>query len=407
MSVEEAIPEEFEGVVLSDPSYFRIFFAAVAPVGELQYKDQTTENGPFDATFTRLTEATYRTGHLNASVTQDGYVALLAQDAQSGNLTYIHESRDENATNRFAGAVDLGRPDSVDDLVDTALINGLTGRQNVFLTSAAAGNAIWWKYQNPNRIVQETISVVPPGTETPIEITVPVEVPPDKPWSDWQQIPGGICTLTPVQNADGRIILTGINAEGVPYLNIQTSDRPSLPEHWQGWQDISGGLTGFQQLAACIDGNALVHLFASIGSKIYLKVQTHVSSDTFTDWGLFASFSEPVHSMTVGVSANDGLYLAAQVGSGADSPVYGAYQTGGADNNWSSPRIIAHVANDSTLVLQPNANTNLSMFALEESSGNASYLNQLSLHCWSAVWQPLGGALASIALTQDITPNPD
>jgi len=407
MSVEEAFPEEFEGVVVSDPSYFRIFFAAVAPGGELQYKDQTTENGPFDAAFTRLTDATYQPGQLNASVTQDGFVALLVQDAQSGNLTYIHENRDANAPHRFAGAVDLGKPEGVSELVDTALINGLTGRQNVFLTSAAAGNAIWWKYQNPNRIIQETITVVPPGTETPVEITVPVEVPPSKPWSDWQQIPGGLCTLSPVQNADGRIILTGINGAGVPYLNFQTSDRPSVPEGWKGWQDISGGLTGFQQLVGCIDGNALVHLFARIGNKIYMKVQQEVSSEAFTDWGLFASFADPVHSMTAAISSNDGLYLAAQVGSGAGSPVYGAYQTGGGDYNWSALRIIAHVANDSTLVLQPNANTKLGLFALEQGTGNASYLTQLSLDFWSAVWQPLGGPLSSIGLTQDITPNPD
>ncbi|KZM49023.1 hypothetical protein [Labrenzia sp. OB1] len=407
MSVEEAVPEYFEGNVQASPSYFRIFVAGISPDGELEYKDQKSENGPFYNYFTRLTQSKYTTDHLDASVTQEGYVALLAQDAQSNDLVYIHESRLPDPPERFADALVLGKPDGVTGFADTALINGLTGRQNVFATSSAAGNTLWWKFQNVNRIIEETVTVVPPGTETPIEITVPVEVPPEKPWSEWQQIPGTLATLSPVQNADGRIIMFGMDSEAVPYMNFQSSDRPFVPEGWEGWQDIRGGLTGFEQLVGCVDGNALVHLFARIGSSIYMKVQKEVSSNTFSEWALFASFSAPVHTMTVAVSSNDGLYLAAQVGSGPNIPVYGSYQTGGSDDNWSAPRIIAHVMSDSTLILQPNADETLSLFALESSSGNTFYLNQLSLDLWSAVWRSLGeNPLSVIALTQDITPNP-
>jgi len=405
MSVEETAPEEFEGNVTADPSYFRVFFAATTPAGALEYKDQTQEDGGFAADFTQLTPTVYKPAPLNASVTQEGYVALLAADSASGNLTYIRESRNEDAPQRFADPVDLGKPDGVPDFLDTVLINGVTGRQNVFVTSSAAGNAIWWKFQNVNTIRKETVTVVPPGTDTPVEITVPIEVPPSQPWADWQQLPGGLCSITATQNADGRIILAGINADSVPYLNMQSSDRPLLPEGWLGWQDIADGLTGFEQLVCGLDGNALVHIFARIGSKIYMKSQTEVSANTFSGWSLFASFDAPVQTMTVSVSSNNGLYLAAQVGSGADSPVYAKYQTGGGDNNWSAAQIIAHVANDSALVLQPNADTSLSLFALETGTGNAAYLTQHTLAHWSANWEPLGGPLAAIALTQDITPN--
>ncbi|WP_269580824.1 hypothetical protein [Roseibium sp. Sym1] len=406
MSAEDTIPEEFEGVVTTAPSFFRIFFAAITPGGALEYKEQTQENGGYAADFTQLTQTTFKPAPLNASSTQEGYVALLAADGTTGNLTYIRESRNEDAPERFAPPQDLGKPDGVPDFLDTVLINGVTGRQNVFVTSSAAGNAIWWKFQNVNTVKKETVTVVPPGTETPVEITVPVEVPPSQPWADWQQLPGGLCSITACQNADGRIILAGINADSVPYMNMQSSDRPLLPEGWLGWKDIAGGLSGFEQLVCGIDGNALVHVFARIGSKIYIMSQTEVGAYDFTGWALFASFDAPVQTMTVSVSSNDGLYLAAQVGSGADSPVYAKYQTGGADNNWSAPQIIAHVANDSALVLQPNADTTLSLFALETGTGDAAVLNQISLAHWSAAWTPLGGPLAAIALTQDVTPNP-
>ncbi len=405
MSVEEAVPEEFAGNVTADPVYFRIFFAAVTPDGALEYKDQTSENGAFSASFTQLTNASFATERLNASVTQEGYVALLAQDSGSGNLAYIRENRDENAPQRFADPLDLGKPAGVPSFNDTLLINGVTGRQNIFVTSSAPDNAIWWRFQNNNTVQMETIKVVPPGTTTPIEVTVPVEIPPGQPWADWQQMAGALRSLAATQNADGRIILTGINSDGVPYLNFQSTDRPLLPEGWEGWKDISGGLTGFEQLVLCIDGNALVHIFARIGNKIYMKAQDEVSSLDFSDWALFATFDAPVGSMAASNSSNGGIYLVALTLSGSDSPVFASYQTSSVETSWTAPRVIAHADGGSTLKLQPNANTLLSLFALDPVSNTASYLPQISLDHWSATWTSLGGPLSVSALTRDVTPN--
>ena len=86
MSVEDAAPEEFEGNVTTSPSYFRIFFAATTPGGVLEFKDQTQENGGFAADFTQLTQESFKPAPLNASITQDGYVSVMAADASSGEL---------------------------------------------------------------------------------------------------------------------------------------------------------------------------------------------------------------------------------------------------------------------------------------------------------------------------------
>ncbi|MEL0436398.1 hypothetical protein [Phycobacter sp. K97] len=407
MSVEDATPEDFAGLEQPEPSYFRIFFGVITQEGELFYKDQTDENGPFAPDFTVYPWLKYQKGLLDASVTQGGYVSLLAAASNDdGNLVYIQEDSSETATERFDEPVDLGKPDGIQGYLDTLLVHGLSNLHNVFLTSSGPDNSVWWKYQNPNTITEETVTVVPPGTNTPIEVTAPVEVPPSQPWSDWQQLPGSLCSLTGTQNADGRIILLGVNADGVPYMNVQTSDRPLLPEHWQGWEDISGTLTGFEQLACGIGLNGLVHIFARIGSRIYMRVQQQVSAETFSDWALFASFTEPVQTMALSVGANDGLYLVAQVGSGAGSPVYSRYQMQGMTDQWSALQIIAHVAGDSVLMLQPNADTNLSLFALNRATGDASYLTQQSLAHWSASWVPLGTDISAITVTQDITVNP-
>lgn len=397
---------ETPGPVSNQPNYFRIFFAAVSPTGTLEYKDQTSENGGYLENPTSLAQVSFASNHLNASVTQEGYVSLLATQVSDGQPIYIRERRNEQTGERFAEPQELGLPSGVSQCLDTLLINGVTGRQNVFLTSASADNAIWWKHQNPNTVSEETITVTPPGTDTPIEVTVPVEHPPAQIWSDWQQLPGALQSLAATQNGDNRIVLVGVNASGSAYLTLQSSDRPSVVEGWEEWQDISGGLSGFEQLICGIDGASIVHVFARIGMSIYMKVQTQVGSSSFSDWVLFASFADVVQAMAVDVSSNCGLYLVALVGSGSIGTIYAKYQTDAGGPIWSVPQAIAQVASDSTLTLQANADTTLTLFALDNGDNSAAYLTQQSLAHWSAVWTSLGGPYASIATTEDITPNP-
>ncbi|WP_420004420.1 hypothetical protein [Arenibacterium sp. LLYu02] len=388
------------------PSDTRIFFSGITADGGLDYIDQSDENGAFNSAATRLSALPFQPQHLNLSLTQDGYLGILAIDAARGTPTFIHENREASAPTRFSAPLDLGLPSGVSTCLDTALVNGVTGRLSVFLTSAASDNAIWWRYQNPNTITEETLTVVPPGTETPVEITVPVQQPPEQLWGDWQQLPGALCQITTTQNGDNRIVLAGINAAGSAYLTLQSSERPLLPEGWLAWQDISGGLSGFEQLLCATDGAALVHIFARIGTSIYMRVQTGVGSNSFSDWVLFAAFPDAVGDMAVALSSVGGLYLVAQVGSGPGFAVYAKYQLGCGGADWSTPQVIAQLTGDSTLALQANANTALSLFALDKATGVASTLTQHSLAHWNIAWTTLTGSYATIATAQDVTPSP-
>ncbi len=388
------------------PSYTRIFFAGITGDGALDYIDQSGENGGFNSAPTRLSTLTFQPQHLNISLTQDGYLGVLAINAAGGTPTYIHENREASASTRFSAPLDLGLPSGVSTCLDTAMVNGVTGRLNVFLTSGDADNAIWWRFQNPNTVTEETLTVVPPGTETPVEITVPVEQPPTQLWGDWLQLPGALCQITTTQTGDNRILLAGINVAGSAYLTLQSSERPLVPEGWLAWQDISGGLTGFEQLLCATDGTALVHIFARIGTSIYMRVQDSVGSPSFSDWVLFATFPDAVGDMAVALSSVGGLYLVAQVGSGPGCPVYAKYQLGQGGPEWSTPQVIAQLSGDSTLALQANANTALSLFALDLGTGAASTLTQQSLAHWGIAWSGLAGSYATIAVKQDVTPNP-
>ncbi|WP_019962359.1 hypothetical protein [Woodsholea maritima] len=384
--------------------YFRSFLAAINEQNQLVHKEQVTENGPFEDSFTTLSGATYHANTLQASITGEGYVAILAQGQSDNNLYYICESASAG-TQRFNGPVNLGHPDGVTDFTSTVMLRGFTGLPNVFVTDATGSQSIWWKYANTYTIKKETVTVTPPGTDEPIEVTAEEQVPPAQAWSDWQEIPGSLAQLTAGNNADGRIILAGINGDQVPYINIQTQRDPLLKPEWQGWQDIAEGLSGFEQLVVAIDGFALVHIFARIGKCLYKKVQTQVNKDEFSPWVLFASFPDTLYTFTVGVNADNGLYVVAQVGSGAQSPLYGWHQNG-ANNVWSTPSVIAHVPGDGSLSLEPQADLTLNLYSYDQAGHSASFINQTQPDHWSPSWSALGSGLASIAVTHDITPNP-
>ncbi|WP_350334598.1 hypothetical protein [Coralliovum pocilloporae] len=405
MSVETTTPEDVEGKLDLPPSYYRIFIAAIAADGKLVYLDQDSEDGPFTGTFTQLTDKSYDHAPLQAGLSMDGYVTILAQQTGTQHLIYIRESNDEANTNRFDQPVDLGLPPSVAAFQDTKLIRGLNGLDNIFGTAATTDNSIWWKFKNPYTIKTETEQVTPPGSDTPIEVTVQVPVPPAQPWSDWIQIPGGLKSITAVNNADGRLIIGGLNSGKIPYINFQNSDDPFTVEGWKGWEDISGVIGQFEQIELAIDGNALVHIFGRIGTNIYMKAQKEVGKDDFTGWVLFAAFDEIIYTFDVDACSNDGLYITAQVGSGSGSPIYGWHQADPNLRTWTAPQIITFAQSDAQLVLEPNANTKLSLFALNTGSQMLDYTDQLLPDYWQAGWKRIGQGITSIAITHDITPN--
>ncbi|WP_029041122.1 hypothetical protein [Cucumibacter marinus] len=400
-AVEETMPETSFLDTLKT-SYFRLFVATIDTKGDLAYKDQASENGPFAADFTTLA-TNFDLGPLAASTTMDGYVSVIAQQNDTQDILYYAESPSGGET-RFADPVNLGMPAPVSAFQAAAAARGLDGLPNVFGVSDN-DQSIWWRYQNTYTVGTETMEVIPPGTDTPISVTANVPQPPTEAWSDWVQIPGNLETVSSTNNADGRLVLVGLNADKVPYMNFQSGKDPFDPEQWKGWTDISGGLSGFNKITIAFDGNDFVYIFASIGSKIYMMAQTRTGADVFTGWVLLASFADTVSEFAVGLGANSGLYVAAQVGTGTDAPIYGMRQTQSDPAIWGAPTIIAHLTGAHTLDLHPQANRQLVLFALDVDSHDLRCIGQVLPDHWDANWTVLGSGIASFAVTTDITPN--
>ncbi len=407
---EELVKEDDAPVVPNaSPAYYRIFVASILNDGWLVYTDQVSENGPFSGNATVLSDRKFTGQGLSASTTIDGYVSLVAQAQGSHELIYFAERKLGEEGKRFAEEIDLGKPAGMSSASTALLCMGLNGLANVFALDSGSAGAVWWKYHNPPGTETRTETVTPPGTDTPIEVTVEVRVPPTKPWSDWVDLAGGLKQVTATNNADGRLILAGLNASGGPFLNMQTSDNPSTAEHWTGWRSlVDGSVVSFDQLEMAMDANALVHIFARHGSRIYMKVQTEVSSESFTDWVLFAVFDHPIQTIAVANNDDGGLYVAAHVGEGMESPIYSTHQIDNSTRHWTAPRIATFMREPGPVDIElfPNADTELSMFVLNTRSHDLNYTRQSADGFWLSGWKPVGEKLASFSVTQDVTPNP-
>ena len=182
--------------------------AIMASSSQLVYRAQTKPNGPWEANWTPI-DTTQTYGVMASGTTGDGRVAVVAQPSNPTALFYIDEKAN-SAVQAWNAPVNLGKPAGINAFANLAMALDADARLEVFGTDTNGG--IWWKYQNPDRIVQKTITVTPPGTTTPITVTVDETAPPLTPWSDWMQLPGELVQLSALRNADGRIILFGLSS---------------------------------------------------------------------------------------------------------------------------------------------------------------------------------------------------
>jgi len=246
------------------PFFFELSRLMVVAIrgGQLAYIGQLKPNGPWDVSWARI-QTTQTFGIMAAGLTGDGRVAIVAQTRSPPIEVFYIDEKPNTPIQEWNAPVNLGRPGASTALNNLSMALDAEARIEVF----AVGNngAIWWKYQNPNRIVQKTVTITPPGTGTPITVTVDEIAPPLTPWSDWFQIPGQLVEVKAHRMADGRIILFGINGAGFLYRNEQRVARAVQVGDWSGWVQMNDAGTGTflaGTLAPKLDSAGAVNLFA-------------------------------------------------------------------------------------------------------------------------------------------------
>jgi hypothetical protein len=278
--------------------------------GQLMYRAQTKPNGPWEADWTLVVQSPYFHA-MGAGLTGDGRVAIVAQTATNAGVLYIDEKLD-TLKQEWNAPVDLGKPPGVAAFYYLTTTFDVDGRVEVFGTDN--NNGIWWKYQNPSRIVQKTVTITPPGTHTPITVTVDEIVPPQTPWSDWIRLPGGLSQIKAIRNADGRIILFGINPDHHLYRCEQKVAQATKPGDWTGWVQMDNAVSGkiqFRTMAPVLDKMGAVNLFV-VGldsHQIYHARQSPPCTQTWTGWSTPGLSRDGMQMVCAGMDGDDHLVV--------------------------------------------------------------------------------------------------
>jgi hypothetical protein len=389
----------------------RLMVVATDANGRLVYKAQTKPNGPWEPNWTPIdTSRTY--GPLGAGLTGDGRVAAVAQPRSASNVIYIDEK--QNTLNEGWNApFDLGSPPGVTGFTSLALTPDAEGRLEVFAVAVGTDRNIWWKYQNPNRIVQKTVKVTPPGTHKEITITVDEVAPPLTPWSNWLQIPGGLQQIKALRNADGRVILFGINSDGHLYRNEQKVAQALQPSDWAGWVKMDDPVTGamlVNTMAPTLDAAGAVNLFALNQARqmVFHARQSPPCTATWTGWSTPGLIKGGVKALAAGIDGDDHLVV---VATDNDNFHNMNWQHDVAAQQWSGWTAFS-TGGPTRPALNYNADGRLTFFSHlltgmpPPNFGGLFVISQMAFDSteWELAWTQLADKLDQYVVVRDLTP---
>ena len=113
---------------------------------------QTRPNGPWNTIYEPVNDNAYIV--LGTGLTMDGRVAIAAVTNASPATVHYNDEAPQAAggAQRWNAPVDLGLPEGLEGLVQIAMQRDADGRIEIFGVDGVTGS-VWWKYQNPDKIV--------------------------------------------------------------------------------------------------------------------------------------------------------------------------------------------------------------------------------------------------------------
>lgn len=297
--------------IVPDYELSRLMVVALnGSTGQLVYAAQSKPNGPWNTNWAPI-DKTQTYGVMTAGITGDGRVAAVAQRSGAGDIFYIVEAPDSVHVQAWDPPVDLGKPPGVNVFTSLSMAYDTDARLEIFGTDDTG--RIWWKYQNPSRVVQTQVQVTPPGTTTPITVAVDELAPPLKPWSDWLQLPGALVTVRALRGADGRLLLFGINSGLHAYRTEQTTVPALKPSDWIDWVQMDNNATGLiVGLAPVLDNFGAVNLFAlTQNGQVAHARQMPANSPSWAVWSTPGRIREGVQALAAGIDGDGHIMLVA------------------------------------------------------------------------------------------------
>jgi hypothetical protein len=375
----------------------------------LIYRAQSKPNGPWVTDWAWINN-TNQYDVMVAGLARDGRVVALAQVSTTPTVHfYIEAPEDLSSSPAWQAPVNLGLPAGVPGFSQLVTCRGSDGRVNVFGLAKDTGY-VWWIFENPDRLIQETKWVTPPGQKEPIEVTVDVEAPPLTPWSNWQQLaPRQLQVMTAANNGDGTIALAGTafdNATQHIFYTRQKTVDAKVPADWIAWLDMTQGRLDANSPALRLDPFGSLNVFA-IGAESDV-VQTHqvpANSDNFPPWANPFMVGGTILEIATGIDGDGHIVAVAQ---DDQKVIHANTMLDAATQQWSGWQPIATVAYAGPMTLDYNADGRLTLF-VREGTGPQRLLckSQVAFNSssWEATWTLLSkSALSRYGIVRDLTP---
>lgn len=374
--------------------------------GRLIQKGQVAPNGSWPSAWSPIAPGAWLI--MTAGLTKDGRVAVVAQPTGTTNLSFITEDANQvGPVDKWNAPVSIGAPPGATSYQKLSMARDADGRIEIFLTDNQG--RIWWIYQNPDQIVQVQKTITPPGTKTPIVVTVDELRPPVQPWSAWIQLTGQLVTITAIRQADGRIALFGINSGLNLYRCQQAKAQAFKAADWTGWVQINTGQTGgFTEMAPVIGPLGGTNLFAlTQNGQVLHTRQQPAGSDTWTGWATTGYSRVPKYTLAAGIQGDGDIVLAS-----SDQQRVHEFnaQWDATTQNWSGWRDFGVSLYSTRLSLNYNADGRLALFSLmimPNGTNALGTINQMAIDSseWEYEWTTLAeDNLKQIVVVRDLTP---
>uniref|UniRef100_UPI003BACB948 hypothetical protein n=1 Tax=Stappia sp. TaxID=1870903 RepID=UPI003BACB948 len=379
---------------------------------QLVWTAQIAPNGPWTGTLTPID-----TGHayivLGTGSTLDGRVAMVAQTTGSpASVHYIDEAVEQapGGGQRWNAPHDLGMPDGVAGFQQLVMGRGPSGRVEIFGVDADSG-IVWWCYQNPLTTQKKTEWVTPPGTDTPIEVTVEVPAPPATLWSSWTGLSAGdVSRISLVNDASGRIMLIAMGqnpAQAQVHVNAQTELKSLTAGDWTGWERIDDATSGTAKSIPCgvLDDTGAINIFmVSSDNEVAQLRQTVPDEEGWSEWTKPGMTDTTLINVTSGFDG-DGLIMLVAVAQ--DGGIWANLQTHVAGQRWNGWQKIATASGFGLAAMDYNSDGRLSYFLGASQNNSVSVISQTALNSttWGAGWSQIASSgIFTYGIVRDLTP---
>lgn len=373
---------------------------------KLVQKAQSGPNGPWAKAWEPIAAGTYAI--MATGLTRDGRVAVVAQPSGGPQLVFITEDANQvGPVEKWNAPVNIGAVPGATGYQSMSMARDTDGLIEVFVVTSVG--QIWWLRQNPPKLVDKRVTITPPGTDKPITVTVQEQAPPDKPWSDWQQIPGGLVAISARRQGDGRIVLFGINSTLNLYRCQQSVARTTNVGEWSKWVMMNTPATGpFIGMAPVLGPSGGLNFFGltNNGQVVHTRQQP-AGSETWTPWATPGFSRTGINTLASGIQGDNDIVLVA-----SDHSLIHQFnaQNSARTQNWTGWRDFSRSDARVEFKLDYNADGRLMLFshaAAAPAGGGLWAKRQTALDSteWDIDWEQLAdGGIRRFSVVRDLTP---